>query len=51
MAMKKSIEEKKIPIQASVPPALFKLIEEERRLVKRSTWMTSIFEAYFAGKK
>ncbi|HEX7628043.1 MAG TPA: hypothetical protein VF354_03880 [Candidatus Methanoperedens sp.] len=51
MALKKSRNEKKIPIQATVSPALFKLIEEKRGLVKRSTFMTSILEEHFEGKK
>ena len=44
MAKKKPIEEKRIPIQASVTPALLAKIEKERGLIKRSTFMTAILE-------
>jgi hypothetical protein len=47
MARKKPIEQKRIPIQASVLPELLAKIEKSRGLIKRSTFMNSILEDRF----
>jgi hypothetical protein len=51
MPRKKPIEEKRIPIQASVLPELLTVIESKRGLVKRSTFLNSIIEKELQPEK